>query len=175
MTALPQQRTELQEANVFTRELAPALPFVYALPEGFEIIDGRLFQDGLDLMALLETPVSVDGRLERPATPAYVRRLARPRDNFHRLHDWFAASKVAFAYPGELLVAYASKANPAEPVVRTLLRAGAAYECSSAFDVDILRHAHCPGLDRRRPYHSGQWLQNPGLCVAAHRAAGGRL
>jgi arginine decarboxylase len=104
-----------------------------------------LFQDGLDLLALLETPVSVDGHLERPATPAYVRRLARPRDNFQSLHDWFAASKAAFAYPGELLVAYASKANPAEPVVRTLLRAGAAYECSSAFDVDILRHAHAQG------------------------------
>ena len=145
MTALPQQRTELQQTSVFTRELAPALPFCHRPPRGLRIIDGRLFQDGLDLMALLETPVAVNGDLERPATPAYVRRLARPRDNFQRLHDWFTASKAAFDYPGELLVAYASKANPAEPVVRTLLRAGAAYECSSAFDVDILRHAHAQG------------------------------
>lgn len=146
MTALPKQRIQI------SREAAPVRPFAPNLPEGFEVYGGQLFQGGLDLMALLQTPVHVNGHLERPATPAYLRRLTTLRDNFHQLHSWFDAAKARLGYPGSLLVAYASKANPSEPVVRTLLRTGAAYECSSAFDVDILRYAVTQGwVDRERP------------------------
>jgi diaminopimelate decarboxylase len=81
-------------------------------------------------MNIVETPVFVNGQLERPATPLYIRRLAALRDNYHSLKGWFEAAKRAVGYPGSLLVAYASKANPSQPVVRTLLQAGAAYELS---------------------------------------------
>ncbi len=132
-------------------EVSP-YPVAPALPEGYEVRDGRLFQRGLDLMNIVETPVFVNGQLERPATPLYIRRLAALRDNYHSLKGWFESAKRAVGYPGSLLVAYASKANPSQPVVRTLLQAGAAYECSSAFDVDIVRHAAAHGwVDRARP------------------------
>ncbi len=134
MAALP--RTQIQ----FEAEVAPVLPFAPELPEGFEVREGRLFQEGIDLMALLQNAVG-----ENPVTPMYIRRLGALRDNYHQLQTWFQTARHTLGYPGQLDVAYASKANPAEPVVRTLLRSGAAYECSSSFDVDIVRHAAAQG------------------------------
>jgi arginine decarboxylase len=75
----------------------------------------------------------------------YVRHLPSLRANVSQLHEWFAAAKRRTNYPGTLTIAYASKANPAAPVVRTLLQAGTAYECSSAYDVQIVRHAAAQG------------------------------
>jgi arginine decarboxylase len=130
------------------------LPFTAApaLPAGYEVADGRLFYRGLDVLALVERPVFVNGRLERPATPLYVRRLSALRENYEYLRAVFAAAKAQVGYPRDMLIAYASKANPSAPVVKTVLQAGAAYECSSAFDVDVVRHAAANGwLDRSRP------------------------
>ncbi len=123
-----------------------------ALPAGYRVIDGRLFYRDLDVLALVERPVFVNGRLERPAMPLYVRRLSALRENYASLRAAFAAARAQVGYPREMLIAYASKANPSAPVVKTLLEAGAAYECSSAFDVDIVRHAAANSwLDRARP------------------------
>ncbi|MCE7945970.1 MAG: hypothetical protein DYG88_00910 [Chloroflexi bacterium CFX4] len=143
MSALPRTRLETLP-----------LPFTAApaLPAGYEIADGRLFYRGVDVMALVNRPVFANGRLERPATPLYVRRLNALRENYAYLKATFAAAKAQLGYPREALIAYASKANPAAPVVKTLLEAGAAYECSSAFDVDVVRHAATNGwVDRARP------------------------
>ncbi len=86
-----------------------------------------------------------------PTTPIYVRYLPALRSNYEQLNHWFQAAKTRIGFPGDLKVAYASKANPVEPVVRTLLQAGAAYECSSTFDVDVARHAAaCGWLDHNR-------------------------
>ncbi|MFQ3536374.1 MAG: hypothetical protein SNJ58_10900 [Aggregatilineales bacterium] len=123
-----------------------------ALPAGYEVVEGRLFYHGLDVMALVSRPVFVDGGLERPATPLYVRRLSALRENYDYLRAVFAAAKAQVGYPGDMLIAYASKANPSAPVVKTVLQVGAAYECSSAFDVDVVRYAAANGwLDRARP------------------------
>lgn len=123
-----------------------------ALPAGYEVLEGRLFYRGIDIMALLNRPVFVNGRLERPATPLYVRHLSALRENYAYLKDAFAAAKAQVGYSGQALIAFASKANPSAAVVKTLLQSGAAYECSSAFDVDIVRHAAANSwLDRARP------------------------
>jgi len=123
-----------------------------ALPAGYAVREGRLFYRDIDLMALLSRPVFVNGRLERPATPLYVRQLSALRENYAYLKEIFAAAKAQVGYSGQALIAFASKANPSAAVVKTLLEVGAAYECSSAFDVDIVRHAAANGwLDRARP------------------------
>ncbi|MCC7449213.1 MAG: hypothetical protein IT324_17470 [Anaerolineae bacterium] len=122
-----------------------AYPQAPVLPVGFEVYDGRLFQRGLDLMSLIEHPIAHQGRIEMPTTPIYVRYLPALRSNYHQLYHWFDVAKTRTGFPGGLEVAYASKANPAEPVVRTLLQEGAAYECSSTFDVDVARHAAACG------------------------------
>src|SRR5262249_22989469 len=71
--------------------------------------------------------------------------------NYRNLHQWFAQAKTLTGFPGDLTVAFASKANPAEPVVRTLMQEGAPYECSSTFDVDVVREAEAAGwLDKNR-------------------------
>ncbi len=124
---------------------------VPSLPDGFEVYNGRLFQSGLDLLSILQHPINNHGRIEMPTTPMYIRRLSTLRENFEQLHRWFQVAKVRTGFPGNLMVAFASKANPSEPVVRALVQAGAAYECSSSFDVDVARHAAASGwLDHER-------------------------
>lgn len=111
-----------------------------ALPRGFKLSHNRLFYKGLDVLALAESD-----------SPVYVRHLPTLRANVAQLHEWFAAAKRRAKFPGTLTVAYASKANPSEPVVRTLLQTGSAYECSSAYDIQIVRHAAAQGwLDQAR-------------------------
>jgi diaminopimelate decarboxylase len=132
--------------NPFT---APTRP---ALPKGFAVEDDRLIYRGLDVQALLEQPLLVDGQVVTPSAPLYLRRLTALRDNYYQLYRWFNAAKTTLAYPGSLMVAFASKANPSQPVAQTLMQAGAAYECSSAFDVDIVRGAAANGwLETERP------------------------
>lgn len=140
----------------FDPEVIPTQPFYFpvtpTLPDGFQVRVGRLFYHGLDLLALIDQPIPVDGALVQPATPMYLRWLPALRQNYRQLYQWFYRAKALIGYPGELRVAFASKANPSEPVVRTLLTAGAAYECSSSFDVDIVRYAAGRGwLDNKRP------------------------
>jgi diaminopimelate decarboxylase len=122
-----------------------------SLSEGMEIIHNNLHFHGIDLIQMLNDGVAMRGVVEQPVTPMYVRHLDNLRDNYHALYEWFRVAKAQLNYPGELLVAYASKANPSQPVVKTLLNEGAAYECSSSFDVDIVRHAYRNGwLDKDR-------------------------
>ncbi len=69
MSALPRL-----EALPLPLTPAPALPRRLD-----EIAQGRLFYRGLDVLALTERPVFANGRLTRPATPLYVRRLSALR------------------------------------------------------------------------------------------------
>jgi len=111
-----------------------------ALPRGFKVFSDRLFYKGLDVLALAESD-----------SPVHVRHLPSLRANVAQLHDWFGTAKRRTGFTGTLTVAYASKANPSQPVVRTLLQTGTAYECSSAYDIQIVRHAAMQGwLDTER-------------------------
>ncbi|HVO41679.1 MAG TPA: hypothetical protein VMT34_03595 [Aggregatilineales bacterium] len=128
-----------------------ALPTKPALPDGLEVHHNSLYYHGIDLMALIEKPISVQGHYEMPATPMYVRWLPALRQNYRALTQWFEAAKAITGYTGEFQIAFASKANPAQPVVQTLLCEGTAYECSSNFDVEIVRQAGAAGwLDQNR-------------------------
>jgi arginine decarboxylase len=143
MIALPEHRVEELDHG-FLRELV--------LPNGFEVVDGRLFDRGLDVLAEAQRPLVAQGQLQKPTLPLYMRRLSVLRHNYEQLNRWFADAKQECGYPADLMVAFASKANPSEPVVRTLISTGAAYECSSAADVSVVRHAYANGwLDENRP------------------------
>jgi len=81
----------------------------------------------------------------------HVRYLPSLRANVSQMREWFNIAKARTGFPGNLTLAFASKANPSEPVAKTLLQAGTAYECSSAFDIDIMRHAYAQGwIDQNR-------------------------
>ncbi len=121
------------------------------VPDGFDVYNGCLYHHGIDLFSIAQRPLYVQGRIEMPVTPMNIRRLPTLRDNFKQLYSWFDTARSLLDFPGTLEVAYASKANPSEPVARTLLQAGAAYECSSNTDVEIVRHAATAGwLDHNR-------------------------
>ncbi len=102
-------------------------------------------------MSVIQRPVNNQGRIEMPTTPLYIRYLPALRSNYHALRRWFDVAKTRTEFPGDFTIAYASKANPSEPVARTILQAGAAHECSSSFDVDLLRFAESARwIDKQR-------------------------
>jgi arginine decarboxylase len=86
-----------------------------------------IFADALDLLDLAE----------RHGTPLEVSFCPLIAQRIHAMQAHFAAARVRAGYRGEFVYAYATKANFAEEVVRTAVRAGAHYETSSAFDVRI--------------------------------------
>jgi arginine decarboxylase len=108
--------------------LRPHIDHDGRLNDFIRIRDGRvIFADALDLFDLAErhgTPLEVS------FCPLIARRI-------HTMQAHFAAARMRAGYSGEFVYAYATKANFAEEVVRTAVRAGAHYETSSAFDVRI--------------------------------------
>src|SRR5258708_8837330 len=133
MTATPDSRVRLLHKKTPT------------LPNGFSVQNDRLYHQGIDLMAFVQRPVNNHGHIETPTMPLYIRRLPALRDNYNALGQWFDVAKEQTGFPGELTIAYASKANPSEPVARTLLPMGAAHECSSSFYLDAILTAAAPG------------------------------
>src|SRR5258706_7148972 len=100
--------------------------FLPTVPDGIQVYNDRLFFRGIDLMSIVQRPIYNRERIEMPTTPMYIRYLPALRQNYEQLHRWFEVARATTGFPGSLTVAYASKANPAEPVIRTLLQAGAA-------------------------------------------------
>lgn len=97
--------------------------------DDLEVRDGRLWYRGLDLQALVErygSPLEVD------YLPVIGERLTAMTAAFEQAH-------AATGYRGRFVYAYASKANVTHHVVSAVLAAGAHYECSSAFDIDVAR------------------------------------
>src|SRR5690242_16224032 len=102
-----------------------------------QIHDGRvIFAGALDLLALVE---QYGAPLEISFCPLITRRI-------HEMQAHFAAARRRTGYGGELVYAYATKANFAEEVVRTAVLAGAHYETSSAFDVRIAQNLWQRGI-----------------------------
>ena len=100
MIALPAARSQV------------AYPIPPELPTGLEVHQNTLLYHGIDLMALIEKPISVQGHYEMPATPMYVRWLPALRENYQHLLHWFEVAKAYTGYSGNFRIAYASKANP---------------------------------------------------------------
>jgi arginine decarboxylase len=125
-------------------ELFPSPTFPPVLPAYFAVIDNHLHYKGLDVADLVEA-AHADG------APLHIRHLPSLRQNVRQMQEWFRIARDRTGYPGALTLAFASKANPSQPVVKTLLESGTAYECSSTFDIDIVRHAATQGwVDRSR-------------------------
>ncbi len=92
---------------------------------------GELHFEALNLAALLR-----DVRYRSPLEIVYLPLIRR---QVERLCAIFDRAIAAAGYPGRFHYAYASKANAAEEVVRTVLGTAAHYEMSSATDIHIAR------------------------------------
>ena len=100
--------------------------------------DTHLVWEGLDLAALFQE--GQFGGLELPLPcPLEVAYLPRIQECVRTLVAHFGAARSELGYTGDFLYAYASKANTAEEIVRSTLRAGAHHEISSRVDVEIVR------------------------------------
>src|SRR5258708_10634343 len=108
------------------------------LPDGYTIQDGHLHLHQFDLATLARYWLDYAGYDDAPLT---IRFPPHIRTNFERAHASFVEASRQAGYSGEVRLAYASKANPNEAVIRTALSAGADYECSSRVDGSIIRYA----------------------------------
>lgn len=107
------------------------------LNEFIRLRDGKLvFADQIDL---LETVRQYGSPLEISYCPQITHRV-------QAMQDIFARAIAQTGYQGQAHYAYATKANFAEEVVRTAIRAGAHYETSSAFDVRIAQRLWQDGI-----------------------------
>ncbi|MEN8242383.1 MAG: hypothetical protein ABFS17_10710 [Chloroflexota bacterium] len=96
---------------------------------------GKLFLDGLDLDAVLTDGAAGD-RLSSPLEIVYLPII---REKISQLENAFQQAIDQTGYPGKFIYTYASKANAAEEVIRTILESGVNYELSSWIDVAIVK------------------------------------
>ncbi len=115
------------------------VPDSYQFNDYLSARNGRLFFENLDLPQILLGDAEDQGLgrtlpspLEIVFLPLITRRIETMREIFAEVID-------ELAYGGRFLYTYASKANAAEEVVRTTLKAGAHHEMSSTVDIDIAR------------------------------------
>ncbi|MFQ5615735.1 MAG: arginine decarboxylase [Anaerolineales bacterium] len=101
--------------------------------------DGRLYFEDLDLTQLFLGDQRDQGLGRTLPSPLEIIYLPKLRQKIARLNQIFAEAIAQVGYAGRFHYAYASKANAAEEVVRTVLGMGVNYEFSSAIDVDIAR------------------------------------
>jgi arginine decarboxylase len=138
----------------YLEHLRPQMNAEGQLNDLLRIRDGRLvYADALDLLALVE-------KHGAPLEVSYCPRITR---RIREMLSFFAEGRERAGYQGDLVYAYATKANFAEEVVRTAIASGAHYETSSAFDVRIAhilwqkgvlpddRFVFCNG-SKERPY-----------------------
>ncbi len=111
------------------------VPDEYCFNDYLNVRKGHLFFDDLDLAQLLLS----DGTRLGLTSPLEIVYLPKIRQNINRLRQAFADAARAIGYEGNFLYAYASKANAAEEVVRTVLDMGVHYEISSTVDIEIVR------------------------------------
>ena len=125
---------------------ASPVPEGHAFNRYLRAQDGRLWMDGVDLMGLFSHKSPSGRKISSPLEVVYLPAI---RDKIHDMVASFDRAIRETNYTGKFLYAYASKANAAEEVVRTVLSSGAHYEISSWIDVEIFRHmrakGHAPG------------------------------
>ncbi len=108
--------------------------------------DGRLHLDGLDLTQLFSPDRSDQGFDQTLPSPLEVVYLPLIGRQIERMNGYFADVIAETGYQGAFLYAYASKANAAEEVIRSTLKAGAQHEMSSTVDIEIARIMKARGL-----------------------------
>lgn len=108
--------------------------------------NGRLYMEDLDLAQLFlsdETDQGLGRSMKSPLEIVYLPLIERKVDQMRQI---FAEAIDEIGYDGRFHYAYASKANAAEEIIRTTLRAGAHHEMSSTVDVEIARLMIARGL-----------------------------
>jgi arginine decarboxylase len=100
---------------------------------------GRLYLEDLDLSQLFLGDREDQGLGRTLPSPLEIVYLPLIRRKIDQMNEIFAGVIEELGYDGRFHYAYASKANAAEEVVRTTLKAGAHHEMSSTIDVDIAR------------------------------------
>ncbi len=113
------------------------------LPDGYTVEGGHLHLHGMDLAALAEYWMARSGLDDAPLT---IRYLPSVTTKYHKARQAFQQAVIQNRYPGTVRLAYASKANPNEAVIRSAIGAGADYECSSRVDVTVVRYTIDQGL-----------------------------
>jgi arginine decarboxylase len=123
-------------------ENPPLAPLVASnpttLPNDYTVEDGHLYLHGIDLAALADYWMDRAGLDDAPLT---IRYLPDVRTKFLKARQTFDQVIQDNSYPATVRMAYASKANPNEAVIRAAICAGADYECSSRVDVTVVRYA----------------------------------
>jgi arginine decarboxylase len=100
---------------------------------------GRLYYEDLDLAQLFLGDRQDQGLGRTLPSPLEIIYLPKIREKIATLREVFARAIKETGYAGRFYYSYASKANAAEEVVRTALKAGVHYEISSTIDVEIVR------------------------------------
>lgn len=100
---------------------------------------GRLYYEDLDLAQFFLGDREDQGLGRRLPSPLEIVYLPKIREKIATLREVFTQAIKETGYAGRFYYSYASKANAAEEVVRTTLRAGVDYEISSTIDVEIVR------------------------------------
>lgn len=122
------------------------VPDSYAFTDYLVNHGGHLHLGGVDLAQLF---LAQESAVEGPEFPGVGSALPSPLEvvylplitrRIHEMQQMFADAIAELSYEGQFHYTYASKANAAEEVIRTTLRATAHHEMSSGVDVDIARH-----------------------------------
>ncbi len=125
---------------------AEPIPEDISLSTFLSVRKGELYLDALNLSRLVTSPERFDPALAAMTSPMEIVFLPIIRQRIQLLQDAFRQAAREVDYSGRFLYAYASKANAAEEVVRTVLKTGVDYELSSFVDVDIVFRMMDQGL-----------------------------
>lgn len=114
------------------------VPNGHQFNEYLSVKNGRLHYKSIDLPHLFSEQFGKEiKRPETLPTPLEIVYLPSIQQQIHKLEETFAKAIETTNYDGEFLYTYASKANAAEEVIRSTLKAGAHHEMSSTVDIDI--------------------------------------
>lgn len=108
--------------------------------EGFDVKNGNLFFNGVDLMDTVDA-------FDTPMRLCYLPKIASQIDKARQLFD---DAMQRHGYDGEYRYCYCTKSSHFAFVLEQVLKKNAHIETSSAYDIDLIRNVHQKGwLDKR--------------------------
>jgi len=113
------------------------VPEAYQFNDYLSVRAGHLFLEDLNLAQLFTGDEEVPGLNRKLPSPLEIVYLPLIGNRINKMREIFDRAIKELGYEGRFYYTYASKANAAEEVIRTTLKAGAHHEMSSTVDVDI--------------------------------------
>lgn len=147
------------------------VPDRFQFNDYLSVRDGRLYFEDLDLAGIFLDDSDRNQLGRTLPSPLEIVYLPLIEDRISAMRRVFAESIDQVGYGGRFLYTYASKANAAEEIIRTTLKAGAHHEMSSTVDVDIAkimidrglltpdRYIICNGFKASRTLYADNILQ----------------